>query len=154
MTSAPAVNRPKMGQKCHWAVGGLVDSTQIVVGHGPDEPGITAQQANPQRFEKHPQTLSWADDLLEIVGLRAQIRSAAHSSDYYTFKTLMHTRCSTNCQAALRPHGATLRRRASRPPAASLQYAGVREDESPLSHSSGRQAMSQKPVHGSRHRDV
>jgi hypothetical protein len=52
-----------------------------------------------------------------------------------------HTRCSTNCLAALRPRGAFLRRRAPRPPAASLHHAGVREDGSPPRPSSGRQAL-------------
>jgi hypothetical protein len=58
------------------------------------------------------------------------------------------------CQAALWPRGASLRRRAPCRPAASLHYAGVRVDGSPPRPSSGRHALSQKPAHGGRRRDM
>jgi hypothetical protein len=67
----------------------------------------------------------------------------------------MHTRCSTLCQAAQRPRGTSLRRRAPRPPAASPHLAGVRAGGSPPRPSSGQQAVPETgPRRRGRRRDA
>jgi hypothetical protein len=116
---------------------------QKVGGSRPRWTRLYSPTGNPTQVRNSPYTFPCAGPTAcsRLVGPKAQIRPAAHSSDYYTLTKNTHTRCSTICMAALRPRGAFLRRRAPRPPAASLHHAGVREDGSPLRSSSGRQAL-------------